>query len=129
MGLDMYAFSVPSTKVPTDKMFDVRLPEGDEVEEIQYWRKHAYLHGWMHRLYNEKGGFGAPFNCTTVRLLPEDLDRLENDIQERILPKTEGFFFGNYPPTIETDSQDLDFVQAARKEIEKGNAVFYYPSW
>ena len=127
MGLDMNAFSVPSTKVPADKMVDVRLPNG-EAEEIQYWRKHHDLHGWMENLYIQKGG-ESEFNCTTVRLLAEDLDRLEADIRERRLPATQGFFFGNNPPNVESDEEDLAFVTKAREEIANGKAVYYYSWW
>jgi hypothetical protein len=128
MGLDMYAFSVPSKSVPADKMVDVRIPEG-QGEEIQYWRKHHDLHGWMHRLYEEKDGLDGEFNCTTVRLLAEDLDRLEADIRERRLPATQGFFFGNNLPNVESDEEDLAFVAKAREEIANGKAVYYYSWW
>ena len=50
MGLDMYALT--TTEKPASAVdFDA-----DAHSELHYWRKHPDLHGWMEKLYREKGG-------------------------------------------------------------------------
>lgn len=51
--------------------------------EIAYWRKFNSLHGWMQDLYFKKGGIDPEFNCNTVRLMPEDLDTLQVDAEQK----------------------------------------------
>ena len=124
MGLDMYAFSAKDA--PDLKEIDQGLKDHDPVE-IFYWRKHHDLHGWMNDLYTRKGGVES-FNCTPVRLMPEDLDMLEHAIKNRLMPGTTGFFFGNNPLNNDSDSSDMKFIAKARAEIANGRAV-YYDSW
>lgn len=98
-----------------------------EVKEIAYWRKHPNLHGWMENLYREKGGKEQSFNGDPVVLTLEDLDRLEEDILRKNLPRTAGFFFGQSDDDISL--RDLEFVLGARKAIQEGDTVFYDSSW
>lgn len=134
MGLDMYAFAVPATDVG-EQQVDVNLNEVngaarvERPEELFYWRKHHDLHGWMAALYQSKGGADTDFNCNTVRLMPEDLDALEEAIAARTLPSTVGFFFGEYPPDNETDARDREFIAKARAAIADGKAVLYDSWW
>lgn len=134
MGLDMYAFSrMPMNQLSDEQkekiMTDV-IEHGEATNdpiEIAYWRKHNALHGWMERLYREKGGEDE-FNCIDLLLTSEDLDRLEKDIKESKLYPVEGFFFGgDYDPATE-NSKDIAFIRKAREELEEGNEV-YYTSW
>ena len=123
MGLDMYAFTVDAKDVG-DAVTDVAL--GDNAVELFYWRKFNALHGWMERLYRTKGGAKASFNCTTVRLTNEDLDRLEREAST--LQPVEGFFFGEqtiYPEDLESVAL---FIAKARQALADGQAV-YYDSW
>jgi hypothetical protein len=129
MGLDMYAFSVAAADAG-DNVVDLETNYGtdNEVEktELFYWRKFNALHGWMERLYRTKGGSKASFNCTTVRLTSEDLDRLEREAST--LQPVEGFFFGEqtiYPEDLESVAT---FIAKAREALADGNAV-YYDSW
>lgn len=128
MGLDMYAFVVDADKVG-DKVTDVRMALGDGATEICYWRKFNALHGWMEDLYRQKGGSKQSFNCTTVRLTANDLDRLEMDTGNNKLVPINGFFFG----AQEIDSEDLEsvatFIKVARQAIADGKAVFYDSWW
>ena len=83
MGLDMYGYTMKAEFVG-DRQTDVNVSE-DEREEaalnhFAYWRKFNHLHGWMENLYRQKGGKAEVFNCCTVRLELEDLDRLESDL-------------------------------------------------
>ena len=96
------------------------------AKEIAYWRKHPDLHGWMENLYREKGGREQSFNGDLVVLTLKDLDRLEEDILRKNLPKTTGFFFGE---SMEISLKDLEFVLEARKAIQEGDTVFYDSSW
>lgn len=129
MGLDMYAWRVKSEDAINE--FEIARHDddsGSKVEELHYWRKHHDLHGWMERLYYNKGGEKESFNCVHVRLEPLDLDLLERDIRERRLPQTQGFFFGNNPPDDRSNDEDLQFIRNAREAIAAGDAV-YYSSW
>ena len=138
MGLDMYAYAKDSN---------------GEEEQIADWRKHNRLHGWMEDLWEDKGrpyegklddlnpvGMGE-FNCVPVELTLEDLDQLESDINEKVLPETGGFFFGDdsFEWTDDDGNKpkkgdyyykqtDLEFIEDARKAINEGKKV-YYSSW
>ena len=142
MGLDMYAYAV------------VQGGQHDgEEESLADWRKHNRLHGWMEELWNDKGkpyegdlddaenAFGSSFNCVPVELTLEDLDKLEADINAKVLPETGGFFFGDDSFSWEDDDgkpfegnnyyhkeTDLQFIEDARKAIQQGKKV-YYNSW
>ena len=130
MGLDMYAWRVKAEDAIGD--FEVaRTEDGDgdsKVEELFYWRKHHDLHGWMERLYREKGGTAESFNCVKVRLTKEDLERLAADVMANKLPETTGFFFGN-PSDEHYRESDLRFIKEARAELFLGLKVFYNSSW
>jgi hypothetical protein len=95
--------------------------------EIAYWRKHPNLHGWMHKLWNERGHSGD-FNGDELELTFEDLDRLEYVVKHRELPGTSGFFFGTDADDYYR-AQDLEFVKQARSELTQGMKVFYNSSW
>ena len=88
-----------------------------------------------------ENGFGSSFNCVPVELTLEDLDQLEADINEKVLPETGGFFFGGDSFDWEDDDgnklpegeyyykkTDLQFIEDARKAIKEGKKV-YYNSW
>lgn len=105
--------------------------EGLLNQDFAYWRKFNILHGWMERLYREKGGTQASFNCTTVRLDPADLDRLEADARAgENMTVTQGFFFGG-DEAFDTDDQQeiLDFCQRARQAQAQGLVVLYNSWW
>lgn len=99
--------------------------------DFAYWRKFNNLHGWMERLYREKDGQKESFNCTTVRLTTDDLDRLERDAKAgENLDATSGFFFGAMDEFDVEDQQSiLDFVTQARAAIGEGKAVLYDSWW
>lgn len=103
---------------------EVAVPVQDQ--ELHYWRKHPDLHSWMYLLYRGKGGASEDFNQDQVRIMPEDLDRLEVDLKNRQLPRGEGFFWGT--STDEDLKDDLEFVKKARAALAEGLHV-YYTSW
>jgi len=124
MGLDMYAFAVSKR----DAISEFEMARDCEREELHYWRKHHDLHGWMERLYRDKGGDADSFNCIPVELTEADLDALQQDLLDDNLPRTSGFFFGDNPPDLESMRDDLMFVQKCRIAIKEGKVV-YYDSW
>lgn len=122
MGLDMYAYT-------TEEKIDAQVDFEENPSwacQFHYWRKHPNLHGWMERLYREKGGSAEEFNCVNVMLSTDDLDRLEADIKAGKLPDTNGFFFGQSDGTESAD--DLAFIARARECIARDQQV-YYTSW
>ena len=120
----MYAFAVSKEK----SIDQFTIAQDSENEELQYWRKHHDLHGWMEQLYRAKGGTKESFNCVPVQLTVEDLDQLQNDLLGKRLPQTQGFFFGTNPPDLESLKEDLMFIQKCRIALEEGKSV-YYDSW
>jgi len=119
MGLDQYA------KVVKREYNNETLTETITKTEICYWRKHNALHGWMENLYESKGGDGE-FNCVNLNLTSEDLEELEEDVVDKDLPETKGFFFGE--DTRECDHQKLEtlkFLSKAKKALSQGNEVEY----
>lgn len=136
MGLDMYAYTAPAELVGdqqvdlNDKLFSDGKPLEGVDTDFAYWRKFNHLHGWMEHLYRKKGGQRDSFNCTTVRLMPDDLDALHAAASDKTLTATEGFFFGAQEE-FDDDCQFevLDFVQKARAAIAEGKAVAYDCWW
>lgn len=91
-----------------------------------YWRKFNHLHGWMERLYQERGGTDD-FNCIAIWLDEESIDRLEREAAD--LKPTEGFFFGVYEPMDDDDKAEIaSFIAECREAFAAGDAVFY-DSW
>jgi hypothetical protein len=83
----------------------------------------------MEDLYRLKLGVRGEFNCTSVRLTLEDLDRLEIDTGNKKLVPVNGFFFGQqaiYPEDLESVPV---FIAKAREAIAEGKAVFYDCWW
>jgi hypothetical protein len=120
MGLDMYAYRTKET--PAEEVdFNVK-----NEELIHQWRKHPNLHGWMEELYYQKGGAEDSFNCVNVQLTKDDLLKLRSDIEDNLLPYTEGSFFGM--TTGEEKEDDLEFIDKALKDIDEGYTI-YYSSW
>lgn len=108
---------------------DKAVEEGWFDPDFAYWRKFNILHGWMAQLYRSKGGTDPDFNCNTVRIELDDLDRLESCAKLGAMMPVPGFFFGSDEPFNEDDKQEvLGFVQRARDAIANGMAV-YYDSW
>ena len=131
MGLDMYAYVARKEGQMRDyyESYDYEKDSGpvEKPREIAYWRKHPNLHGWMHKLWNERG-FNGDFNGDELELTAEDLDRLEFVVEQGKLPGTSGFFFGN-DADDHYRAQDLKFIQDARAELLIGGKVFYNSSW
>ena len=125
MGLDMYAYRVKKEYAINDFEYE---SDQDPAEDLAYWRKFNALHGWMERLYRERGGPKESFNCAPLRLHLEDLDQLQRDIGENKLEPTQGFFFGSQEIYPEDVAAAMKFIFEARQAIKEGDAI-YYDSW
>lgn len=132
MGLDMFARAVKFIDGHEEPEVDANLNmEGEHVEdydEFCYWSKHPNLHGWMEKLYRDKGGTDSAFNCSNVELTEADLHDLETAINEGGLPYTQGFFFGKSTGDDNEKQGDLDFIAKAREAIKDGYHI-YYSAW
>jgi hypothetical protein len=135
MGLDMYAYSSNVKDVECEVNPEKEIEE--QTNELAYWRKHNRLHGWFQNKWEKKiSGMDIehPFNCVRLYLSRSDLDELEFDLKGKLLPATEGFFFGSDSYADEAKLQqeqleyDMEFVAQAKKELEEGRHV-YYTSW
>jgi hypothetical protein len=102
--------------------------DGKYNHEFYYWRKFHHLHGWMSDLYYAKGGEQECFNCCTVRLTENDLDKLLSDAT-RSLPKCTGFFYGERDWDESCLEEVQEFVKAAKDELAQGKALFYDSWW
>lgn len=136
MGLDMYAY-VAARAGQQNEFYEgaewdedsgnMVNPAVNKPRHLAYWRKHPNLHGWMERLWRERGGDGD-FNGDELELTAEDLDQLEYDVENNRLPPTSGFFFGEGADDY-YKQDDLKFIQEARAEMFLGLKVFYNSSW
>ena len=81
MGLDMFVWRVAANDAIDD--LTIRSEEDGrerELEELFYWRKHHDLHGWMEKLYRNKGGTAQSIGCyTTKEAAEEALAGLKNE--------------------------------------------------
>ena len=136
MGLDMYAYTAAKagqySEFYESAEYDAELKEYvnntvSKPHEIAYWRKHPNLHGWMRKLWEQKGNSGH-FNGDELELTWEDLEALEKDVLNNNLPGTRGFFFGDGADEFYI-KDDLEFVQKAKAELFLGLRVFYNSSW
>ena len=123
MGLDQYGFAYKGEALIDEDGF---LYYEDNIE-LETWRKHPNLQGWMKELYHEKGG-EDDFNCEVVVLDSEDLDRLESALDKNELPDTVGFFFGSNANDFYSE-KDREFIRKASAAIKQGYTVAYDSSW
>jgi hypothetical protein len=141
MGLDMYAYSANKAGAQSEywENGNIDKESGEfkstctKPKELAYWRKHPNLHGWMERLWEEKGRPGAEsdaetFNGIELELEWHDIENLEADILEDNLPGTTGFFFGDDSDEY-YKAQDLEFVKQAKADLFLGLKVYYNSSW
>ena len=139
MGLDQYAFARKGEPIETTEDYTYQDFEGnthteqrtsvsyEQEIEISYWRKHPNLQGWMEELWRSKGNEGG-FNCVDVELTLEDLDALEQTLDGKALPETQGFFFGDNSDDYYS-WQDREFIREARERLANGYKVVYTSWW
>lgn len=101
--------------------------EGYINTDFAYWRKFNHLHGWMERIYQERGGEDS-FNCIAIWLDEKTIDRLEKE--KATLKPTQGFFFGSYEELTKEDQEEIQqFIDKCRQAFADGYAVFYDSWW
>lgn len=113
----------------TIRVADAQVDKMNLLEvNYHYWRKFNALHGWMERLWRERSGAGAGehFNCQTVRLSKEDLNRLY--AERNNLTPVSGFFFGSMEVYPEDVKSLETFLEKAMKDVDT-NAIFYDSWW
>jgi hypothetical protein len=70
-----------------------RMEDGHIVEQVElalgYWRKHPNLHGFIVQTFAE-----GRDECQDIELSADDIHTIITAIQEKALPETTGFFFG-----------------------------------
>ena len=112
MGLDAYV-RIP---VITDDL------DASQSKELWYGRKENEIHGWMQR---QSGVPAEDFNCVSLPLTSELLDRFESAFKLKLLVPTSGFFFG---AAKEPDEAAQTLLDASRNAIAAGKEP-YYTSW
>ena len=137
MGLDQYAYRINAGILNDNDQIDLndKLNPDKHTSNIAdhdfaYWRKFNALHGWMEQLYRSKGGT-KEFNCTQVRLMPEDIARLESMALAKALVPVAGLFFGDSDSPFSDEDKDevLEFVKKAKEALATGDAVVYDSWW
>jgi hypothetical protein len=137
MGLDQYAYRIKAGILNDNDQIDLcsnLFHDGNPLPGVDtkfaYWRKFNALHGWMEQLYRSKGGT-KEFNCTTVRLIPDDIARLESMALAKALVPVAGFFFGDSESPFSDEDKDevLEFVSKAKEALASGDAVAYDSWW
>lgn len=132
MGLDQFVYKTKYIiGVPVD--FDRRAI--DDAEEAFYWRKHPDLHGWMGKLYFQKGGRASNSGYATrygdfkgpLQLTLDDINQLEFDMSCDDLPRTGGIFFGE--SDLDDEERTYEFIEIARQYLNDGYSLFYSASW
>ena len=76
------------------------------------------------------------FNCVDLELGWEDIIRLSDEIKNRRLPETGGFFFGgdsydyrNNRGDYQDLKEDLVFLETAKMVLDAGDKVIYSSWW
>jgi len=111
------------------------------TREVAYWRKANQIHGWI--VENAMSGVD---DCTRTYIHRDSLQKLHDicvDVKtaldekrwkdvEKLLPPTEGFFFGDYDVTTDWYRQDIEYTIKALSSIlkeDKGHSYYYTASW
>lgn len=129
MGLDQYAYKRARKEYASKE-------EADEaLNLIVAWRKHNRLQGWMENLWIQRGN-EEDLNCRLLQLYLEDIKNLEEDIENRNLPETQGFFFGNDSYNYKTEDGkyedyeiDKKFIKEAKEALANNYDIFYNCWW
>lgn len=133
MGLDMYVVAIRKGRYEENgaSFIDDDIDaDGDDQQDLCYWRKFNALHNWMEQLYRTKSGDDEEeFNCIKILLNQEDLDALEEVcLNKKLVPK-EGFFFGSQEPVTDDEYEDLLKDIGKMREAVRDGFYVYYDSW
>ncbi len=96
--------------------------------DLGYWRKHANLHGFIVENFAEGIDDQKP-----IYLGADDIHRIIKAIEEKQLPHTTGFFFGESQDTPEQIAYDIEIFTDALKWMadsdRDGRRAVYYSAW
>lgn len=133
MGLDMYLVGVKFPDRYSHKMTKKTLEDGFEVRRIEvelgYWRKHPNLHGYIVNTFAS-----GKDECQQIDLSKENLENIITAVNEKRLPHTEGFFFGQSYNNEEEREKDIKIILGALKWLEPSGdksyrRIYYQASW
>lgn len=62
-----------------------------------------------------------------MEVTTDDINQLEKVINQKRLPYTTGYFFGESEP--EHINEDLEFIAKAREILSKGESLVYFSWW
>lgn len=130
MGLDMYLEGHVYSKYDREKPEGQRRPtlEGFEIKatiiELGYWSKHPNLHGYI--VQNHGGGKDE---CQEIGLGEEEIVDIIEAIQEKRLPVTKGFFFGESDGSEDEESIKIFERALAWKKKGPWRYISYRASW
>lgn len=133
MGLDMYLrgekYLVKFNQEPEDLIYEDGFRVINKDLEIGYWRKHPDLHGFIVQTFAD-----GLDECQPITLTSEDMKKVIFAIESDLLPKTEGFFFGESENDAEQKQDAIDILNAAIEWLsieDEGSwkTVVYQASW
>ena len=116
MGLDQYLIA--------EKNEDI-------AEQLGIWRKHANLQGLMQNLAVGKGIVDNvdDFNCVDLPLTKDEIKTIISAIELNLLPKTNGFFFGESYGDDAEKQRDLLIFDEAISYANMGWKIVYRCWW
>lgn len=140
MGLDMFFEKFPANatedKLNTSSEDAEKLSKEDKKEleslrdagkEIQYFRKHSDLHGWLTEKWLEKHPEEDNFNCLYLEITPELLAEMTEYANQIDHERYQGFFWGESYPEDWEDTRKL--CERIKDILDEGNKVFYTSWW
>jgi len=131
MGLDMHLTGEKYQWTDYNNPENNPMEDGFRVKsrqlELGYWRKHPNLHGYIVQEFA-----GGVDECQEIELSEENMEQIIGAIEDKNLPETSGFFFGQSSDS--DDQNSVEQLEAAIKWLrtdEKGifRSVSYRASW
>lgn len=105
-------------------------------EQIAYWRKANQIRGWFQELLGEESN-----GVCKGKISKEDIDNLldtckqvleDHSLAEKLLPVTEGFFFGSYEYDeyyFEQIKETVEICERVLKEFDFNTNYLIYDEW
>lgn len=105
-------------------------------EQIAYWRKANQIRGWFQELLGEESN-----GVCKGKISKEDIENLldtckqvleDHSLAEKLLPVTEGFFFGSYEYDeyyFEQIKETVEICERVLKEFDFNTNYLIYDEW
>ena len=128
MGLDMYLEGRKHPRYGHDRKED-GFTVNQITVELGYWRKHPNLHGFIVKNFADGND-----NCEPIYLDADDINTIIKAVKKKVLPHTEGFFFGISDGSDEESAFDIKTFKTALKWLQTTDdqctrGVYYTASW